>query len=65
MQDVKIFDPISIVDEFSKVITKEIDFTYEAHNIDKFRKNFKDSTTVHIPKVFGITPNQGLSPQKK
>ena len=52
MQDVKIFDPISIVDEFSKVITKEIDFTYEAHNIDKFRKNFKDSTTVHIPKVF-------------
>ncbi|MEK7291675.1 MAG: AarF/ABC1/UbiB kinase family protein [Planctomycetota bacterium] len=52
MQDVKIFDPISIVDEFSKVITKEIDFTYEAHNIDKFRKNFKDSTTVRIPKVY-------------
>ena len=52
MQDVKIFDPISIVDEFSKVIIKEIDFTYEAHNIDKFRKNFKDSTTVRIPKVY-------------
>ncbi|CAG1770260.1 hypothetical protein BAC3_00912, partial [uncultured bacterium] len=52
MQDVKFFNPVGIVDEFSKVITKEIDFTYEAHNIDKFRKNFKDSTTVHIPKVF-------------
>ncbi len=52
MQDIKIFDPISIIDEFSKVITKEIDFTYEAHNIDKFRKNFKDSATVHIPRVY-------------
>ncbi|MBI2470490.1 MAG: ubiquinone biosynthesis protein UbiB [Planctomycetes bacterium] len=52
MQDIKFFNPISIVDEFSKVITKEIDFTYEAHNIDKFRKNFKDSTTIHIPRVY-------------
>lgn len=52
MQDVRFFNPVGIVDEFSRVITKEIDFTYEAHNIDKFRKNFKDSTTVHIPKVF-------------
>lgn len=52
MQDVKFFDPISIIDEFSKVITKELDFTYEAHNIDRFYKNFKDSTTVHIPRVF-------------
>lgn len=52
MHDIKIFDPISIVGEFSRVITKEIDFTYEAHNIDKFCKNFKDSTTVQIPMVF-------------
>ena len=52
MHDIKIFDPISIVDEFSRVITKEIDFTYEAHNIDKFCKNFKESTTVQIPSVF-------------
>lgn len=52
MHDIKIFDPISIVDEFSRVITKEIDFTYEAHNIDKFCKNFKESTTVQIPRVF-------------
>ena len=52
MHDIKIFDPVSIVDEFSRVITKEIDFTYEAHNIDKFCKNFKESTTVQIPRVF-------------
>ncbi|OHB98398.1 MAG: hypothetical protein A2W74_04330 [Planctomycetes bacterium RIFCSPLOWO2_12_38_17] len=52
MADIKVFDPNSIVNEFSKVITKEIDFTHEAHNIDKFCKNFKDSVTVRIPKVF-------------
>src|SRR3972149_8058478 len=52
MADIKVLDPNSIVNEFSKVITKEIDFTHEAHNIDKFCKNFKDSTTVRIPKVF-------------
>ena len=52
MHDIKIFDPISIIDEFSRVITKEIDFTYEAHNIDKFCKNFKEITTVQIPRVF-------------
>ncbi|MCF6158647.1 MAG: ubiquinone biosynthesis protein UbiB [wastewater metagenome] len=52
MQEVKVFDPISIIDEFTKVITKEIDFRYEAYNIDKFHKNFKDSTTVRIPGVF-------------
>lgn len=52
MQDIKAFDPITIVDEFSRIITKEIDFRYEAHNIDRFCKNFKNSTTVRIPTVF-------------
>lgn len=52
MNEIKIFDPISIVDEFARIITREIDFRYEAHNIDKFRKNFQGSTTVYIPKVF-------------
>lgn len=52
MQEIKFLDPVCIVNEFSRIIANEIDFTYEAHNIDKFCKNFKDSTTVCIPKVF-------------
>ena len=52
MQDIRVLNPTTIVEEFSKVIRKEIDFTYEAHNMDKFRKNFKDNKTVHIPKVY-------------
>ncbi|MBM4053953.1 MAG: AarF/ABC1/UbiB kinase family protein [Planctomycetes bacterium] len=52
MQDIRVLNPVTVVDEFSKVITKEIDFTYEAHNMDKFRKNFENNQTVHIPKVY-------------
>ncbi|MDR4509018.1 MAG: AarF/ABC1/UbiB kinase family protein [Candidatus Brocadiaceae bacterium] len=52
MQDIRTLDPVTIIDEFAKVILKELDFTYEAHNIDKFRKNFAGSTAVKIPRVF-------------
>ncbi|MGQ3685867.1 MAG: ABC1 kinase family protein [Candidatus Loosdrechtia sp.] len=52
MHDKRIFDPVSIVDEFARIITREMDFRYEAHNIDKFHNNFKDIPTVYIPEVF-------------
>ncbi len=48
----KIFDPIGIVEEFSRAITKEIDFRREASNAIVFRENFKDSPNVYIPYVF-------------
>jgi len=52
MTDIKVLEPITIANEFSKTIMKEIDFTHEAHNIERFRKNFKESKTIKIPKVF-------------
>ncbi len=47
-----IYQPIEIVKEFSKTIKQELDFINEGRNIDKFRVNFKNSETVHIPKVY-------------
>jgi len=47
-----IYQPIEIVKEFSKSIKRELDFISEGRNIDKFRVNFKNSETVHIPKVY-------------
>jgi len=38
----KLFDPVGIVDEFAKSITKELDFRREARNALIFRENFKD-----------------------
>ncbi|MGB9822955.1 ABC1 kinase family protein [Thermodesulfovibrio sp.] len=48
----KIFDPVGIVDEFSRSITKELDFRREARNAMIFRENFKDDPDVYIPYVF-------------
>ena len=47
-----VYQPVEIVNEFSKTIKKELDFISEGRNIDKFRVNFKNSETVHIPKVY-------------
>ncbi len=47
-----VYQPVEIVNEFSKTIKKELDFVSEGRNIDKFRVNFKNSETVHIPKVY-------------
>jgi len=47
-----VYQPVEIVNEFSKNIKKELDFVNEGHNIDKFRINFKNSKTVYIPKVY-------------
>lgn len=47
-----IFDPISIVKEFRRVINREMDFSREGHTIDRFEANFKDDETVHVPRVF-------------
>ncbi|HOA82424.1 MAG TPA: AarF/ABC1/UbiB kinase family protein [Thermodesulfovibrio thiophilus] len=48
----KLFDPVGIVDEFAKSITKELDFRREARNALIFRENFKDYKKVYIPYVF-------------
>lgn len=47
----RLFQPIEIIREFSRTIRKELDFVNEGHNIEKFRINFRESETVHIPKV--------------
>ena len=47
-----LFQPVKIIREFSQTIKKELDFVNEGHNIEKFRINFRESETVHIPKVY-------------
>ena len=40
-----------LIDEFSATILKELDYTIEASNINRFRIMFKDNPSVHIPVV--------------
>lgn len=46
------YDLPGIVQEFKKIILKELDFTLEADNIERFGRHFKDSPSVYGLKVF-------------
>jgi len=46
-----IVDPIAIVREFRRIISRELDFTREAHTIDRFTANFEGDETVFVPGV--------------
>jgi len=47
-----VYHPKLMVAEFEKVIRKELDFTNEAHNFEKFRINFKDIGYIKVPKIY-------------
>ena len=47
-----IYRPKSMVEEFKKAIRKELDFTNEAHNFEKFRINFKEIEYIKVPKIY-------------
>ncbi|RMH95218.1 MAG: hypothetical protein D6681_13225 [Calditrichaeota bacterium] len=49
--DGMLYNPVGIVEEFSRTIRGELDFIREAHNIDRFRRNFSHDPTVYIPGV--------------
>jgi len=46
------FDPKGVVDEFAHMMTRELDYTIEARNIQRFRNNMKDIEGLVIPKVY-------------
>ncbi len=56
----EIYDPISVVKEFRRTISREMDFTREGHTIDRFAANFAKSTTVHVPRVHWPLTGEGV-----
>ncbi len=47
----RFFNPLGIVDEFSRTIRRELDFEEEARNCSRFRRNFEHNPDVYFPKV--------------
>lgn len=45
------FDPAAVLDEFGRMLQREIDYTIEARNIRRFTENFKDMKEVCFPTV--------------
>ncbi len=44
--------PTKIVEEFARTLAKEVYFTIEASNIERFGRNFANDPTTYIPVVF-------------
>ncbi|SNS33856.1 ubiquinone biosynthesis protein [Anaerovirgula multivorans] len=52
MDKEKPYNLLEIVDEFSHVITRELDYSLEGRNAEKFHANFKNDSSILIPKVY-------------
>ncbi|HDH02002.1 MAG TPA: AarF/ABC1/UbiB kinase family protein, partial [Nitrospirae bacterium] len=50
--ETEFFNPTGIVEEFSKTIRKELDFTEEGKNASRFRRNFSGHPHIFIPSIF-------------
>jgi ubiquinone biosynthesis protein len=44
-------NPVGVVREFSETLLKELDFTNEADNTERFANLFKDSKTISVPAI--------------
>ncbi|MCX6831127.1 MAG: AarF/ABC1/UbiB kinase family protein, partial [candidate division Zixibacteria bacterium] len=50
--EVRQFSPVAIVDEVAKSAKQEVDFLYEARNLEIFAQNFADDDRIFLPRVF-------------
>lgn len=59
IEELRILQPLTIVEEFARTIQKELDFTVEAAYTEKFYLLLKDDAAVNSPRVFWeyTTPN--------
>jgi ubiquinone biosynthesis protein len=52
IEEARLFDPVGIVEEFRSTIERELDFTVEASNTERFRENFAGDGCVVIPRTY-------------
>ncbi len=58
--DNQLIDFVELVDHFSKSIRRELDYTREGRNIDRFRQKFSDNPDVIIPEVYWDYSNDSV-----
>jgi ubiquinone biosynthesis protein len=51
LEEVQGHRPSAIVHEFARSLSREIDFTIELANIQRFARQFEGNTTIHVPEV--------------
>ena len=51
MPDARRYQPIEIAAQFARSLERELDFTIEANNVERFAKNFEGDPFIVIPKI--------------
>lgn len=52
IEEISVFRPVKIVEEFTKTLEKELDYSIEASSMEQMALQFKNDKTIHIPKVY-------------
>ena len=52
IEEIAFYRPVKIVEEFAKTLEREIDYTYEASNMERVATDFLGERTLYIPKVY-------------
>lgn len=47
-----VFDPVGLVNHFSRTIRRELNFRREGRTVDEFRRLFSDDATLYVPTVY-------------
>ncbi len=50
--ELRLYSPMKLVREFERAVMKELDFTIEAANCERFRRNFQGDNEINFPKVY-------------
>jgi len=58
IEEMSLYRPVKIVEEFARTLEKEIDYTIEATSMERFGRNFLDNPMIYIPKVFRDTTSE-------
>jgi len=51
-EEARLFNMVESVEEFTKTINRELDYTIEAKNAEKFKANFADDDSIYIPSIY-------------
>jgi len=65
MPDSRRYQPIEIASQFARSLERELDFTIEANNVERFAKNFADDPFIVIPKIFRLWSSETLLVQQQ
>ncbi|MDI9570562.1 MAG: AarF/ABC1/UbiB kinase family protein [Pseudomonadota bacterium] len=52
IEEVRLYRPTMIVEEFARTIRKEINFNLEASHAERFARQFRGNPAIYVPRVF-------------